>query len=176
MRTLLFALFTLLTTPLLIGQNTMFSDWDMDGDQVIERYEFATKFVTDYFNSLDVTDERGLIEEGFFKESYAGLDTDNDNYLSDEEWLVGYNYYYDDYLIYEDVDFVDVDKDGKITYDEYYDALYDTAYFTDIDVDADNYISEYELAYYVFDNWDFDDSQTLSRSEFNQFDWYYYDV
>jgi len=78
--------------------------------------------------------------------------------------------------VYEDIDLVDVDEDGSVSYDEYYDALYDTPYFTDIDLDADNYISEYELADYVFDNWDIDDSGTISRSEYNRFDAYYIDI
>jgi len=176
MRILLIAFTILLTSPALIAQNTMFSDWDTDGDGVIERYEFTSKFVADYFSTWEADDERGIIEEDFFQEMYAGLDTDNDNFLSDEEWIVGYNYIYDDYLIYDDIDYIDVNDDNAISYEEYYDALYDTDYFEDIDVDSDNYISEYELAYYVFDNWDFDESQTLSRAEFNQFDWYYIDV
>lgn len=158
------------------GQNTNFSDWDKDGDGVIERYEFSSTFVDEYFKSWDPSSTAGIIEEGFFKQSYAGLDSDGDNFLSDEEWMIGYNYFYDDYIVYEDIDMIDINDDGKVSYDEYYDVMYDTKYYTDIDLDADNYISEYELADYVFDNWDFNDSGTISRSEYNQFDWYYLDV
>lgn len=159
-----------------MAQDSSFSDWDVDDDGVVERYEFTSTFVDDYFPAWNPENEKGIIEEGFFKDSYAGLDTDNDGFLSDEEWLIGYNYFYKDYIVYDDVDFIDVNQDGKISYDEYYDALYETSYFTDIDLDEDNYISEYELADFVFNNWDFNDSGTLSRSEFNRFDWYYLDV
>ncbi|HET8865995.1 MAG TPA: hypothetical protein VFM80_09895, partial [Gracilimonas sp.] len=97
-------------------------------------------------------------------------------FLSDEEWLTGFNYFYEDYLVYDDMVAVDSDGDGQVEYQEYYDALYESAYFTDIDLDADNYISEYELANYVFDNWDINDTGLINRSEFNQFDEYYLDV
>ena len=32
------------------------------------------------------------------------------------------------------------------------------------------------MAYFAFDNWDYGDSKTLSRSEFKNFDWYYLDI
>lgn len=158
------------------AQNLTFDSWDTDNDKVIERQEFTSKFVEEFYPLWDSTGTTGIIEEGFFRNVYAGLDTDGDNLLSDEEWLIGYNYFYDDYLVYEDMDLVDVNEDGSVSYDEYYDALYDTDYFTDIDLDSDNYISEYELADYVFNNWDVDDSGTISRSEYNRFDAYYLDV
>lgn len=163
-------------TSSLNAQMTSFEDWDMDSDGLIERHEFTDKFVDEYFDAWDPENERGIIEEGFFRESFAGLDTDNDNMLSDEEWLIGYNYFYEDYLVYDDMAIVDSDGDGVIEYVEYYDALYETEYFTDIDLDSDNYISEYELANFVFENWDINDSGLINRSEFNQFDEYYIDV
>ncbi len=168
-------LLLLLCLPL-IAQNTTFATWDTDGDQVIEREEFTSTFIDQYFPAWDDDEERGIIEEGFFRSSYAGLDTDSDRMLTDQEWLIGYNYFYEDYVVHEDIDMIDIDKDGYISYDEYYDALYETNYFTDIDLDNDNYISEYELANHVFENWDTNDSGTISRSEYNQFDWYYLDV
>jgi len=168
--------FLIMSPFLIVAQDTEFDDWDTDNDGLIERYEFTNVFTDKFFSAWDPDNEKGLIEEGFFKESYAGLDTDSDGFLSDEEWLTGYNYFYEDYVVYEDYDMIDVNDDGKVTYDEYYDVIYDTEYFSDIDMDSDNYISEYELADYVFENWDFNDSGALSKSEYNRFDWYYLDV
>jgi len=158
------------------AQDTSFEDWDSDNDGLIERNEFTSVFVDEYFSAWNTDDQKGLIEEGFFRESYAGLDSDNDGFLSDEEWLIGFNYFYEDYVIEEEYAFVDVNDDGSISYDEFYDVIYDTEMFTDIDLDADNYITEYELANYVFENWDFNESGALSKSEYNRFDWYYLDV
>lgn len=156
---------------------TTFSEWDKDDDNLIEEHEFELKFADEYYSFWSEDAEpKGIIEEGFFKESFAGLDADNDNYLSDEEWLVGYNYFYDDYIINEEFAYIDTDDDGRLEYDEYYDVIYNTNYFTDVDLDEDNYISEYELAEYVFNNWDTDDNGVISRYEFNAFKAYYLDV
>jgi len=178
MKLLWIALLSLSVSALTAQKNTTFTEWDSDNDNVIERYEFTAIFVNDYFNDWDIAknNEEGLIEEDFFKRAYTGLDTDNDNYLSDEEWLIGYNYFFEDYVLFNDINFVDLNEDGNISYQEYYDVLYDTDFFTDIDVDNDEYISEYELANYAFERWDIDGSQTLSRSEFKRFDWYYLDL
>lgn len=159
-----------------LAQNNEFANWDDDGDELIEREEFTSKFIDMYFSSWDADNTRGLVEEGFFEKTYAGLDTDNDNMLSDEEWLIGYNYFYDDYLVYGDIGYADINGDGMVSYDEYYEVMYDTNFYTDTDLDGDNYISEYELANYVFENWDFDESGAISPFEFKRFDNYYLDV
>jgi hypothetical protein len=176
-------LHTFLFTLLFIGFNLTihakdmsFDDWDADDDGRIERHEFSEKFIANYFNSWGAENEAGILEEGFFKQSYAGLDSDNDKFLSDEEWLVGQHYFYDEYIVYDEIESADINKDGHISYDEYYDIMYDTKYFNDIDLDSDNYISQYELANYIFDNWDTNESGTISRSEYKRFDWYYLDV
>ena len=153
-----------------------FEVWDVDDDEKIERHEFITKFADKYFERWEPSDPAGLIEEGFLRQSFAGLDTDSDNMLSDEEWLIGYNYFYDEYVEFEGVGPMDVDGDGMVSFNEYQDVLYDTEYFTMIDLDKDNFISEYELANYVFNNWDMNKSGIISKSEFNKFNWYYLDV
>ena len=160
----------------IFAQGMSFDDWDKDNDGLIEKNEFMNTFVEEYYDVWGPSNTPGLIEEGIFKEYFAGLDSDDDNLLSDEEWIIGYNYFYQDYVGDESIYFVDANADGKIDYDEYYSVMYDTKYFSDIDNDRDNYISEYELADYVFDNWDFNNSETISSSEYARFDWYYLDV
>jgi Ca2+-binding EF-hand superfamily protein len=160
-----------------IQAQEIFSEWDEDGDNLLEKEEFTDKFRTEFYSAwAKKSDTRGIIEEGFFEQSYAGLDTDNDNLISDEEWLIGYNYFYDDYLVNEEIGFIDTNNNNKLEYQEYYDVIYNTNYFTDVDLDSDNYISEYELSEYVFNNWDFDNNGVISRYEFNSFKLYYLDV
>jgi len=177
MKILFTTLFTFIFSFGLMAQDGMdFANWDKDNDGLIERHEFTDNFTDKYFESWDPTGEKGVIEEDFFKNTYAGLDTDNDHLLSDEEWLIGYNYYYNDYTVYDEVKYIDTNKDGQIEYNEYYDVLYDSKYFTDVDLDADNYISEHELADFVFGNWDTNDSGTIGRYEFTNFKAYYLDA
>jgi hypothetical protein len=176
MRILAIFFFFLLTNTGLAAQDFDFIDWDTDADGLIERQEFANKFVEDIFTNWDQQKDVGMIEDDYFARSYLGLDSDGDNLLSDQEWMVGYNYFYDTYVVHSDMQIYDTNDNGFIDYAEYYDVLYDTPYYAEIDVDNDGFLSEYELAYYVFDEWDFDDSYTISRSEYNAFDWYYLDI
>lgn len=177
MRIFLTTLIAIILSSSIMAQDNMdFATWDKDDDGLIEHYEFTQMFINNFFKSWDPTAKEGILEEDFFKHAYAGLDTDNDRYLSDEEWLIGYNYYYDDYVVHDEIAYIDENGDGRLEFTEYYDVLYDSNYFTDIDLDADNYISEYELADFVFGNWDINDSGTVSRSEFNNFKDYYLDV
>lgn len=163
-----------LTTATLWAAN--FDDWDTDNDGLIEKHEFKQNFVINYFNPWKGESTMGIIEDEFFRGVYAGLDTDGDRMLTDQEWLIGYNYYFEDYVVYEDIDVMDVNADGTIEYEEFYDVVYDTSYFSDIDLDGDNYISEHELAEFVFDNWDTNNTGIMTRSEFNRFDNYYLDI
>lgn len=115
---------TLLISGSLIAQEgAKFANWDKDGDGVIERNEFIDQFTDKYFQSWDPSGTKGVLEEGFFKNSYAGLDSDSDGKLTDEEWQIGYNYFYDEYLVYEDLEIVDTDGDGFIEYREYQDLI-----------------------------------------------------
>lgn len=138
-----------------IKAQTNFSDWDRDGNNIIEKEEFTDKFQTEFYSAFaKKSDTRGILEEGFFEQSFAGLDTDNDNFISDEEWLISYNYFYKDYLDNGEIASLDLNKNNKLEYDEYYKAVNNSNYFNNIDLDADNYISEYEMAENAFNNWE----------------------
>ena len=173
MKKLLTFLLILFVAPALADD---FDDWDADGDGKLEKHEFKKMFVENYFDPMKGESTIGIISEDYFQSMYTGLDTDQDHELSDEEWMVGYNYFFENYIVYEDVDMIDMNEDGSVEYEEFYDAIYDTAYFTDIDMDSDNYISEHELAEYVFKNWDSNNSGIMSKSEFDRFKTYYLDV
>lgn len=168
---LLFTSFAIADNP-----NLTFDDWDTDNDGLIEKHEFSQTFIENYYDAWDPEGKQGIVEPGFFKKSYAGLDSDNDNILSDEEWMLGYNYFYDNFIVNDQMTYIDVNADGKVTYKEYYNVLYDTPFYSSVDTDHDNYISEHELAEYCFNNWDFNNSGTISEAEYSRFDWYYLDV
>lgn len=177
MNYLKYTIILLLAGTLISHAQTKFEKWDTNDDYIVDKQEFTDKFTDQFFEFWsDAASPKGIFKTDFFKESYAGLDTDNDNLISDEEWLIGYNYYYDDYLVNEKFIELDVNNNNVLEYNEYYDILYQTEYFTDIDLDADNYISEDELAEFVFDNWDFNDNGLLSKYEFNKLKNYYIDI
>jgi hypothetical protein len=76
----------------------------------------------------------------------------------------------------EDFTYYDLDDDNFLTYEEYFPVIADTDYFVAFDADQNSYISEYELANYLFNIWDFDDSGTLSETEFELFNAHYKDI
>ena len=39
-----------------------FDHWDVDNDNIIERHEFTTEFVEEFYNNWDPSNKKGLIE------------------------------------------------------------------------------------------------------------------
>ncbi len=158
------------------NQITKFSEWDMDEDDKIERYEFVSTFTQEYADEWGITEEVvDLDEEAFYTTTYAIADTDDDETISEDEWDFAYRYYFGDYLM-DDYAMYDTDGDSQFEYVEYYDALYDSDYFDTWDVDRDGKLDKHELAYAIFDNWDLNDNGVLDKSEFNSFSTFYLDI
>lgn len=160
-------LFLIVASPA-IAQDT-FSAWDNDNDGYIEMEEFTDTYISTFYDDWDLTaaDELGI--DDFYTTTFSIIDTDDDDFLDEEEWDFGYDYYYGDYLN-DDFDLFDTDDDELVVYTEYNDSLYDSDFFYDWDTDNDGYISEYELAENVFQNWDINDNGLLNRSEYLAFD------
>ncbi len=157
------------------AQNLNYEDFDVDGDGWIEKEEFRTVFVANFWNDWNNVDNDYLDDEDFYTFNYKLIDIDNDDLLTLDEWTYGCNYYYGDYLV-DDFDAYDIDGDGFLEYVEYYDVLYDTDYYVAWDIDKDTYLSQAELAENVFERWDLNDTGLLSRSEYKNFDKYYKDI
>ncbi len=156
-------------------ENLTFGDWDEDGDGVIRESEFVEIFNQHYFDDWNRTEDEYLDDEDFHHVIYSVWDADNDDLLSQDEWIMGYDYYYGNYVV-RDYDDIDVDDDGFISREEFNEVLRETDFFTDWDVDKDEKLTDAELAKQVFQRWDTDNSHTLSREEYEEFDTYYLDI
>lgn len=170
----------LLTTIILMSgfaqkSNLVFKDFDINGDGKISRSEFLDVFSAQYQNDLDYVDDKHLDDEDFYKFTYGMWDTDNDEYITQKEWLKGYDYYYGD-IIVRDFNAVDVDGDGRIEYTEYHKVLDDGDLYSYWDLDDDSFLNQFELARSVFNRWDTDNSNFLEIGEYNAFDNYYDDI
>ncbi len=159
----------------LFAQNLNFDDFDLDNDGWVEKDEFKAVFIANYWDDWNPDDDENLDEDDFYTFTYAIIDVDDDELLTPEEWVYGYDYYYGDYLV-DDFVAYDVDGDGYLEYAEYYDVLYDTDFYATWDIDMDTYLSKAELAENVFELWDTNDTGLMSKSEFNNFKKYYDDI
>ena len=157
------------------AENLTFEDFDKDNDNVVDVGEFEETFTANFYNDWNVTDDQYLDDEDFMVSTYDVWDTDDDDLLTEDEWNMGYDYYYGDYVDY-DFNAVDIDGDGFVEYTEYDDALIETNYFQDWDNDVDGYLTETELAYGVFNRWDLDNDGVLEPNEYRNFDSYYLDI
>lgn len=156
-------------------QNMSFADFDADGDNAIEQQEFRSVFMDHYTDDWNLKDNAGLDDEDFYNRTYFILDQDNDNLLVRDEWDVGYDYYYGDWLV-DDFIVYDLNRDNYISREEYLEALYDTDYFITWDIDRNTYLSDAELADAVFQTWDTDESGTMNRTEFGRMDLHFEDI
>lgn len=158
-----------------VQDDLVFEDWDKNGDGLITRSEFVDMFTANYVDDWNVVDDAHLDDEDFYRTSYHIWDEDKDTLLNEQEWMLGYDYYYGDYIL-DDYEGIDADGDGYIEYTEYYDALRGNDYYPEWDVDEDMYLNEHELARMVFNNWDYDDSNFIEKDEYEEFDTFYLDI
>ena len=155
------------------AQEASFLKWDEDEDNLLEEFEFKGEFINRYFPEWNLQKDdlaAGLNKDEFYGSTFARLDVDSSKRLEEDEWGYGYSYLYDDYIVYEDIHLYDGDGDGLLAFEEYFDTFYDSDYFYEVDVDNSGLISEHELAEYVFESWDIDESGTISRGEYKIFD------
>ncbi len=155
--------------------NLAFEDFDKNDNDLISYSEFEEVFTSNYYDDWNQKEDEYLDDEDFYLSVYGIWDLDDDELLSEAEWIEGYDYYYGDYII-QGYDAIDIDGDGFIEYVEYKDVLDGTKFFVDWDVDASEYLSEDELAQGVFNIWDLDGDNMLDNDEFYQFDSYYLDI
>lgn len=165
----------MISTGAFAQSNLTFDDWDEDDDMLIEKEEFIDVFTSEYVNDWNTEDDDHLDDEDFKNVTFRMIDVDDDNQLSAEEWTFGYEHYFQSYLLHDKMTVYDKDANELISYNEFRDAIDSTDYYVKVDVDHDSFLSQFELAEAVFNNWDTDDSSTITAKEYAYFDSYYLD-
>ena len=121
--------------------------WNANGDQVVDRTEFA---------------------QGFF----ATIDKDDDGTLSNQEWQNAQEAYFgsDDMADYQSLDRWDQNNDGQVQSSEFAQVLEQTDYFAEWDEDGSDQLEEGEVAEGVFAMWDTDGNGVIEAEEYT--DWF----
>lgn len=155
--------------------NLDFYDFDLNENNQIEESEFVEVFTDNFYQDWNKTDDPYLDDEAFHQVVFDVWDVDDDEFMTRDEWVRGYDYYYGNYVVvdYEDID---LNKDNYIVYQEYYDVVGDTDFFVEWDLNRDLNISEEELAQGVFNRWDVNNDGIIDLDEFVEFDSFYLDI
>lgn len=152
----------------------------MGSEQLQETTEERMEEETDDMQQTIETGESGLKENeaaifddtDYYENTYDVWDADDNDLLDENEWYLGYDYSYGDYVV-TDFDAVDTDGDGYVDYDEYESSLGNTDLFNEWDVDQDQTLNNNEIARMVFNNWDYDNSNFIEKTEWEEFKDYY---
>ncbi|MFW5644668.1 MAG: EF-hand domain-containing protein [Bacteroidota bacterium] len=169
--TLRIVIFSLLVVSCRSHRDLSFNDFDKDGDGRIDQEEFIDTY-TAYYLKWEGVENGYPDDEGFYSSLYHIWDIDKDKKLNKEEWMMGYNYYYGEFIVKE-YESVDADQDGFIEYEDFNDVLRDSDFFASWDRDASDYLDEEELAHGLFAVWDVDNNGYLDADEFDAFELYY---
>lgn len=136
-----------------------FSDWDVDGDEVLSREEFSRGFAN-LFDDWDTDDDDILTE----RETQAGVwdmwDVNEDGVVSEGEW--------DDPWFegtYAQFETWDIDDDEILTRTEFGRVWDGSGVWAAWDDDGDLLVSRDELESSIWAAWNLDDDATITRNE-----------
>ena len=145
-----------------------FNELDANDDDMLNMTEIAGVYQDD-FDEWDADDDGFINQEEFPDSAFALADADNDDGISEDEWNLGYDNFYNPY-IEDDFATFDADADGILSNDEWNDAFADTEWFGVYDADDDDMIAETEWDEGLFGDWDANDDESIDEDEFDLFD------
>lgn len=149
-----------------------FGEYDLNDDGLWDSDEFGDAYEEDW-TTWDSDDDNYLNDNEFYTTYYSWIDTDNDNRIDQNEWNVGYNNLYGDYGTVEDFGEYDLNDDGFLDDNEWFEGWGDSNWFSDYDLNDDELVDNDEWDEGLFGLWDEDDDDSWNEQEYNTFTTYY---
>lgn len=152
-------------TITVFAEDPTFADFDTNSDGTLDMDEVPATYENN-FAEWDVDDSGSLSSEEFYNTVFGNTDADDDDFISEEEWNIGYtglfgNWSTDDFATF------DADDDDLLSSDEWNDIFVDSDWFGTYDADADTFVTEAEWDTGLFGDWDTDDDDLISETEYD---------
>ena len=152
-------------TITVFAEDATFADFDTNSDGTLDMDEVPATYENN-FAEWDVDDSGSLSSEEFYNTVFGNTDTDDDDFISEDEWNLGYaglfgNWSTDDFATF------DADEDGVLSSEEWNTVFADSDWFETYDADADTFVTEAEWDTGLFGDWDTDDDDLISETEYD---------
>ncbi|MBD0257102.1 MAG: hypothetical protein ICV83_15400 [Cytophagales bacterium] len=133
-------------------------------DRLLEANEFFEAFnANTLFDDWDLNDDDVLDENEFNASHYDVWDQDNDGILEENEWKEDINHFG---LAGENWDAWDANHDNQVGKNEFNSALDEDHYFSTWDADKNNQLTEREYTDGIFGLWDDNDDGMLEKEKY----------
>ncbi|MGA9326026.1 MAG: hypothetical protein WBV47_08260 [Salegentibacter sp.] len=149
------------------AQNSGFRKYDVNGDKIVDRQEFNTRYADNY-KEWDRNVDQNVDKDEFYGTNFDHADRDNNGKLSSDEWYAAYDNMYKDKLAKRDFGTYDTNQDGSISVFEFTDAFQGTNYYSSYDSNKDGKVDQEELNENVFKDWDDNNDGKLERDEYER--------
>jgi len=151
--------------------NRSFVDYDLNADGSLDTNEFSTSYPNN-FNASDLDADGSLNLDEFNASNFANADTNNDDFVDQDEFNAGVAGSFRNYAGEEDFQTFDTDADGNLSNDEFAAGFSGTEQFGTYDANTDNVISGTEYNQGLFNDFDSNLDGGLDENEFNTYNNY----
>ncbi len=148
-------------------------DDDFTDEEILDNNDFNSSFTTSpYYNQWNANGDQVVDRSEFAQGFFATIDKDDDGALNNQEWQNAREAYFssDDLADYQTLEVWDQNGNGRVQPDEFAQVLDQSDYLAEWDDDGSGQLEESEVAKGVFAMWDTDGNGVIEAEEYT--DWF----
>lgn len=149
-----------------------YGEFDSNTDKMIDQKEFSERFGEDY-EGWDTNMDDNVDEREFYEYTFNQLDQDKDRNLTEDEWKIGSENLYGDYVGDKNFNEIDMDRNQKVSNMEFEDVLRRSYYYYDMDKNRDRMVDKNELNEGIYNRMDKNKDKSIDEEEYEAFDSFY---